>query len=86
MKWQVYIVKCSDGSYYTGITKDLSNRIKVHNLGKGAKYTKGRTPVNLVYKEDASSKSDSLKREIDIKKLTREEKEILINRADLTPT
>ena len=72
-------MECNDQSLYTGITNDLEKRIIVHNLGKGAKYTKARLPVKLVYKESCKTKSDSLKREFEIKKLKRMEKLNLIN-------
>jgi putative endonuclease len=75
----VYILKCSDGTLYTGYTVDIDNRIKVHNKGLGAKYTRGRIPVKLVYKEVCKSKSDAMKREIKIKKLSRKEKLNLIS-------
>lgn len=86
MDWEVYILECSDGTLYTGISNDLSSRIEKHNSGKGAKYTKNRLPVNLVYKEGAVNKSESMKREIEIKKLTRSEKLDLINNINLTST
>ena len=72
-------MECNDQSLYTGITNDLEKRIIVHNLGKGAKYTKARLPVKLVYKESCKTKSDSLKREFEIKKLKRIEKLNLFN-------
>jgi len=74
----VYILECSDGTFYTGITNDLEKRIKMHNLGKGAKYTKGRAPVILKYFEKINSKGNAQKREYKIKQLTREEKDSLI--------
>ena len=86
MKWCVYILKCSDGSLYTGISNSLPERINTHNSGKGAKYTKSRLPVTLVYKEYTHDKSRSLKREIEIKKLTRSRKIELINGANLSTT
>ena len=86
MKWCVYILKCSDGSLYTGISNSLYERINTHNSGKGAKYTKSRLPVTLVYKEYTNDKSRSLKREIEIKKLTRSRKIELINGANLSTT
>lgn len=73
-----YILRCADNSLYTGWTNDLESRIKTHNLGQGAKYTRGRGPVSLVYVEYYSEKSDAMKREIEIKKLTKEAKEKLI--------
>lgn len=74
----VYILKCNDNSLYTGYTVNLENRIKDHNKGKASKYTRGRLPVELVYKEKLKSKSDALKREYKIKQLTRDEKLKLI--------
>ena len=70
----VYILLCFDGSLYTGYTTDIDHRVLQHNLKKGAKYTRGRTPVTLVYCETLASKSDALKREITVKKLSREKK------------
>ena len=75
----VYIVECSDGSLYTGWTTDVENRLDMHNSGKGAKYTRSRRPVTLVYCEELTSKEDALKREAQIKKLTREKKRQLIS-------
>ena len=69
MIWYVYIIECKDNSLYTGITNNLSKRLEVHNSGKGAKYTKTRLPVKLVYKEIYRTKEESLKRESEIKKL-----------------
>ena len=76
----VYILKCNDGTYYTGWTNDIDKRLKDHNEGKGAKYTKApaRRPVSLVYLEKCKTKSDALKREASIKKFSRCEKERLI--------
>ena len=74
----VYIVRCRDGSLYTGWTNDLKKRIEAHNAGCGAKYTKSRRPVELVYFESFESKSEALKREAAIKKLPREAKLALI--------
>lgn len=78
--WFVYIVKCYDGSLYTGITKDIEKRIIDHNNKKGSKYTRSRLPVLLVYHEKYESKSDASKRELLIKQLTKTQKLILINR------
>lgn len=75
----IYILKCSDGALYTGWTTDLDNRVVAHNKGIGAKYTK-RLPVILVYSEAFGSKSEALKRELEIKKLTREQKLELIKK------
>jgi len=73
-----YILECVDGSYYTGWTNDIEKRIHDHNENKGAKYTRGRTPVTLVYYETFETKSEALKREAAIKKLSRLEKKDLI--------
>lgn len=77
-KYFVYIVECSDGTYYTGIALDPERRIKVHNSGRGARYTRSRRPVSIVYCEEAGSRSEALKREYAVKQLTREQKEALI--------
>ena len=84
MDWKVYIVKCSDKTFYTGITNNIKSRLETHNLGKGAKYTKSRLPVILVYLEPVDDKSSALRREIEIKKLNRSQKINLINSANLT--
>ena len=76
----VYIVECSDGTFYTGWTNNLEKRVKMHSQGKGAKYTKGRRPVRLIYHEEFKEKIDAMKREYEIKQLTRKEKELLFNR------
>lgn len=75
----VYIVKCSDGTLYTGYTNNLEKRLKVHNSGKGAKYTRCRLPVELVYFEEYCTKSEATKREYSIKQLTRENKMKLVS-------
>ena len=72
-----YMLKCKDGTYYTGYTNDLEKRVKAHNEGKGAKYTKGRGPVELIYYEEYEEKSIAMRREWEIKKLTRSQKEEL---------
>ncbi|MGM9946706.1 GIY-YIG nuclease family protein [Floccifex sp.] len=76
--YYVYILCCSDQSLYTGYTNDLNHRLDVHNQGKGAKYTKSRRPVSLVYYECFETKSEALKREYQIKQLRREQKLALI--------
>ena len=76
--WYLYILRCGDGTLYTGITTDVEKRLETHRSGKGAKYTRGRDPLELVYREDCGSHSDALKREAAIKKLSREQKETLI--------
>jgi putative endonuclease len=73
-----YILRCSDDTFYTGWTNDIEKRVKAHNDGKGAKYTKPRRPVELVYVEEFDDKIDAMKREAAIKKLRREEKIKLI--------
>lgn len=73
-----YIVRCSDGSLYTGWTTDLEKRVKAHNDKKGAKYTKSRTPVELVYYEEKPSKIEAMQREAAIKKLSKIQKEKLV--------
>lgn len=74
----VYIVRCSDGSLYTGWSTDVLKRLQVHNSGRGAKYTRSRLPVTLVYAEICKDKSAALSRERAIKSLTRQDKERLI--------
>ena len=77
--WFVYIVKCSDESLYTGATNDLDNRLQQHNHGKyGARYTRARRPVKLVFSEAHANKSSAMKRESEIKKLKRKQKLVLI--------
>ena len=78
MNWSVYIIESSDKSYYTGITTDIDRRIKQHTDGDGAKYFNGRNPVKIVYVENGHNRSSATKREAEIKKLTRVEKEQLI--------
>ena len=72
-----YILKCKDGTLYTGWTNDLDKRVKAHNEGRGAKYTRSRTPVELVYYETFETKEEAQRREYAIKKMTRRQKEIL---------
>jgi putative endonuclease len=74
----VYIVRCADGSLYTGWTTDLERRLNEHNRGVASKYTRARLPLRLVYHEQMLSKSDALKREFAIKKLTRAQKKKLL--------
>lgn len=75
----VYILKCADGTLYTGWTNDIEKRIETHNSGNGAKYTRSRLPVELVYFEKHEDKSCALKRELQIKALPRSEKQKLID-------
>ena len=76
--WFLYILRCRDGTLYTGITTDVDKRFEAHAAGKGAKYTRGRGPLTLVYRETCGDHSAALKREMEIKKMTRQEKETLI--------
>lgn len=75
-KWYVYIIKCSDNTLYTGITKDINKRIHEHNNDNkhGSKYTRPRRPVKLFYSEELSSRSEATKRELEIKKMGHEDK------------
>jgi len=77
-EWAVYILRCRDGSLYTGATNDLPKRVERHAAGKGAAYTRSRLPVKLVFQEPAADRSAALKREAAIKKLTREQKLLLV--------
>jgi putative endonuclease len=77
-KFYVYIVRCRDGTYYTGSTNNIENRIKLHNKGHGAKYLRGKLPVKLVYTKEYRYYKNVLHAERNIKKLTRQEKEKLI--------
>ena len=80
MSYFVYILKCSDDTLYTGITTDVERRVDEHNNSdKGAKYTKNRRPVELIYSEKSEDRSSASKREYAIKKLTRNEKKALVN-------
>ena len=77
-KWFVYILRCADGSLYTGITKDVKRRCQQHNAGTASRYTRSRLPVKLVYQEALPSQSSALKREAAIKIMTRREKLAMI--------
>ena len=81
MAWYVYMLQCRDGSLYTGCTDDVERRLAVHNSGKGAKYTRSRLPVTLVYQEAVPDKSAALRREAAIKSLTRSRKLALLQTA-----
>ena len=67
--WYVYIVRCSDRSLYTGITKDVESRVSIHNAGRGAKYTRARRPIELVYSEAVANRGAAMRRECEIKRL-----------------
>jgi putative endonuclease len=70
VEWAVYIIRCRTGQFYTGHTSDIGRRLKEHNRGIGSKFTRGRLPVALVYKEACSNRSDAMKRERYIKRMT----------------
>ena len=76
--WKLYLLRCKGGSLYTGITTDVEARLEAHRRGKGAKYTRGRGPLELAYTEECGTHSQALKREAEVKRLTREEKEQLM--------
>lgn len=75
----VYVVECSDGTLYTGYTTDVDRRVGEHNSGEGAKYTRGRTPVSLAHVEEYETRSEAMSREAEVKSMSREEKEELVN-------
>jgi len=79
MGYILYILRCGDGSLYTGITNNLPRRLAAHRAGRGARYTRGRGPLTLVYTENLPDKSAALRREIQVKRLTRQQKERLVN-------
>ena len=81
MSWYVYMLRCGDGTLYTGVTDDVPRRLAAHRSGKGAKYTRGRGPLELVWQEEVTDKSAALRREYQIKRLSRSEKEQLIRSA-----
>ena len=76
--WYCYLLSCSDGSYYCGISNDLANRVNKHNIGKASKYTRGRLPVRLIWHEYCGTKSKALKRECQVKKYSRKKKEMIV--------
>ena len=78
MEYLVYILRCGDGSLYTGCTNDLPRRLRAHQSGRGAKYTRSRLPVELIYQEPAADRSAALRREAAIKRLSRTGKQALI--------
>ena len=81
-KGYVYILRCGDGSLYTGITDDVQRRLEMHRSGKGAKYTRGRSPLELVHEEEWETKSQALHREAEIKSMTRQQKLGLLERKE----
>jgi predicted GIY-YIG superfamily endonuclease len=80
--WFVYVLRCADGSLYTGITTDLSRRCKEHSAGTASRYTRSRLPAELIYQEAARNRSQALKREAEIKAMSRREKVAMIRRAE----
>jgi putative endonuclease len=84
-EWYFYIVKCRDGSFYSGITNNIEHRIKEHNKGTGAKYTSGRRPVKLIYSEKHATVSAAMKRESQVKNWSRTKKERLVVGFSSTP-
>jgi len=76
--WSVYLVRCADGTFYAGSTTDVAARVRAHNEGRGAKYTSGRRPVSVVYRELCASRSAAFRREHQLKRLTRAQKEALV--------
>ena len=76
--WYLYILRCKDGTLYTGITTDVEKRLEAHRSGKGAKYTRGRSPLELVYSEECENHSQALKREHEVKKLPKDQKRQMI--------
>ena len=79
-EWSVYILRCGDGTLYTGIAKDVAHRLKNHQAGRGAAYTKTHLPVSLVYQENNMTRSQALVREASIKRMRRDDKERLLSR------
>jgi len=77
-RWWVYLLRCSDGTFYIGMSTDVEKRLATHNAGKGAKYTRGRLPVACVWREEVTSESAARKREYALKQLSRNEKLILV--------
>ena len=81
MNWVCYLLRCADDTLYCGISNDMEKRLAAHNAGEGAKYTRGRIPVSVVYRESCADKSAALKREIQIKRLSRSAKQALLQGA-----
>lgn len=79
MNYSCYLLKCSDGTFYCGISNDVPARVQVHNKGKGSRYVRNRLPAVLVYVEQCGSKGDALRREIEIKRMSRQQKIQLID-------
>jgi putative endonuclease len=86
MGWVCYLLRCADDTLYCGITNDMDKRLAAHNAGEGAKYTRGRLPVRVVYSESCADKSAALKRELQIKRKPRVAKQALLQEAALKKT
>ena len=84
--WYLYILRCGDGTLYTGITTDVQRRLEAHRQGKGAKYTRGHTPLELVYREECGTHSEALKRELAVKRMPKAEKQRLMGNVSPTET
>jgi predicted GIY-YIG superfamily endonuclease len=82
--WSVYILECADGTFYTGVCKNICERVNTHNKGKGAKYTRARLPVKCRYVEDAPDRSQACRREYAIKQLSRRQKQYLIAQGNVS--
>ena len=80
--WVLYILECCDGTLYTGITNDLCRRVSEHQSGTGSKYTRGRNPVKLIYTEEYAGRSDASRREVEIKRMNRGDKLLLVGSRD----
>lgn len=85
-EWFLYVVECVDGSYYTGVTKDVDRRLKMHNNGTASRYTRIRRPVKLIYKEDCLSRTQAFVRECKVKAMTKKEKKRLVTEGERMPT
>ena len=83
--WFLYILRCVNGTFYTGVTKDLERRVKMHNDGRASRYTRARRPVTLIYQEDCAGHAEALVRECAVKALSRKQKEQLIKNANKNP-
>jgi putative endonuclease len=85
MEFMVYIVRCCDGTFYTGYTRDLKARVRLHNAGRGAKYTRARRPVRLIFHETFATQAEAMRRECEIKRLPRARKAELVKRRRKKP-
>ena len=81
MSWTLYVLRCGDDTLYTGVTTDVERRLAEHQAGRASRYTRGRLPVTLVYQERAATRSDALRREAAVKRMTRDEKTRLVMQA-----